>query len=50
VAERGEGSGALDAAEPAEAAARDVLQEHPLDRVAGAELEDVVERGLAWAP
>ena len=36
----------LDGEEPAEAPARDVLEEHPLDRVARTELEHLVERGF----
>ena len=36
----------LDGEEPAEAPARDVLEEHPLDRVARTELEHLVEGGF----
>jgi hypothetical protein len=47
VAERDEGRVlVLDGEEPAEAPAGDVLEEHPLDRVARTELEHLVEGGF----
>ena len=44
VAERGELPAFRERGEASEPAARDVLEEHALDRLLGAEREDVVER------
>jgi hypothetical protein len=44
MAERAEAPAALDRTEPADVPARRVLQEHALDRVVGAEVQDLVER------
>jgi hypothetical protein len=44
VAEGDEDPGPLERREPAEAAARDVLEEDALDRSRGAEAEDLLER------
>jgi hypothetical protein len=44
VAERRETLVAAERGEPAESAARDVLEEHTLDRLLRAEGEDLVER------
>jgi hypothetical protein len=46
VAERGQAAVVGECREPAEPTARDVLEEHALDRVAGAEVEDLVQTWL----
>ena len=43
MAERDQSVVLLQAGEAAEPAPRDVLEEHPLDRILGAEAEDLVE-------
>jgi hypothetical protein len=44
VAERDEPAALREAREAAETPAGDVLEEHALDRILGAEVEDLVER------
>ena len=45
VAERGQPLTVADGGEPSDPSPRDILEQHALDRVLGAELEDLVEAG-----